>query len=368
MIDSNLSFDIPAVRGIQAGRVYFTMTPSMGMLKRLIAFDTGNVLQRSQRDVNKARAKKISTYIQNNKDNFVLPSLSGVVDTEMVEFIPSEVSDSVGLLRVSMDADIFLFDGQHRATGIINAVSEDTELRPHTIPVMLFTGMDLSARQQAFSDINGHTVKPSMSISDSYNKRDDLPMFVIEMARTIPAFVERVDFERNVVSKNSDCLFTVKILKDATAKLLSTKVSSPLTDEEKVIASEFWTKASKRLLWSAFKNWGITAEEFREQYISTHGVFLNALGLFGSVVSTQYGNFDKLDDLSNLNIKRESESFLGRCIDPLSRNMLTDVTANKLTAVKMLNHVGCPVPSELALLEKKHFPDGVPEEVVADQS
>lgn len=37
--------------------------------------------------------------------------------------------------------------------------------------------------------------------------------------------------------------------------------------------------------------------------------------------------------------------------------MLTNATAIKLTAIKMLCHVGCPVEPELRSLERQYFPD-----------
>ena len=357
MVDSNYCFDVPAVRGIQAGRCYFSMTPPMGTLKRLIAFDTGNVLQRSQREVNKTRAKNISDYILDNKETYVLPSLAGVVDENMIQFIESDLSPNVGILRISMDADVFLFDGQHRSTGIIDAVSKDSDLRSHSTPIMLFSGMTLEDRQQAFADINGHTVKPSISISDTYNKRNDLPMLIVEMANSLPVFVNLVDFERNIIAKKSDYLFPVKILKDATMRLMGLKANSNLSDDAKEIIKQFWSASATPLLWVAFKNWDESADDFRQTYISSHGVFLNALGMFGSIVLAQYGNFDLLSNLSNLNIRRDSIAFKGRCIDAVTGNMLTDLTAIKLTAIKMLCHVGCPVPPELAALERKYFTD-----------
>ncbi|WP_033002875.1 DGQHR domain-containing protein, partial [Vibrio harveyi] len=104
---SEYCFEIPAVRGIQAGREFFTINAPFGVLKRLVAFDTGNVLSRSQRDVNPTRAKKISQYIRDNFDSYVLTSLSGVIN-ERPEFIESEHAN-VGLLKVDMDSEILLF-------------------------------------------------------------------------------------------------------------------------------------------------------------------------------------------------------------------------------------------------------------------
>ncbi|EKA5635996.1 DNA sulfur modification protein DndB [Vibrio navarrensis] len=359
MLDSGYYFDIPAVRGIQAGRAFYSITPPMGSFKRLIAFDTGYVLHRSQRDVNPTRAKKISQYIADNKQSYVIPSLCGAMDEEMVEFIPSELSPNVGILRVNMDADLFLFDGQHRGTGVIDAVSLDVDLRGHSVPIMLFVGMTLEERQQAFADINGFTVKPSKSLSDTYNNRDQVPKFIVDLANTLPAFVGNVDFERNVVAKNSDYLFPIKILKDATLRLTGLKANSPMNDKTKEFVREFWQAVAKPLLWTARLNWDDTAEDFRNKYISSHGVFLNALGMFGAVLCAQYGQLTDIGKLCTLNIKRDSEEFKGRCIDKITGNMLTDTNAIKLTAIKMLCHVGCPVPPELQTLERKYFPDTV---------
>ncbi|MCG9660738.1 hypothetical protein [Vibrio mediterranei] len=57
---SGYCFEISAVCG------------KFGVLQRLVASDTGNVLARSQRNVNPTRAKRISQYIQNNSENYVL--------------------------------------------------------------------------------------------------------------------------------------------------------------------------------------------------------------------------------------------------------------------------------------------------------
>jgi DNA sulfur modification protein DndB len=101
---SEYCFDIPAVRGIQAGGPFYTINAPFGVLQRLVAFDTGNVLARSLREVNPTRAKKISQYIQSNPDSYVLTSLTGVIN-EQPEFIESEYAN-VGLLKVSMDSEI----------------------------------------------------------------------------------------------------------------------------------------------------------------------------------------------------------------------------------------------------------------------
>lgn len=102
---SEFCFEIPAVRGIQAGRPFFNINVPFSVLQRLVAFDTGNVLARSQREVSPTRAKNLSTYIQKYSDSYILPSLTGAID-EPPEFIESEYAN-VGLLKINMDSDIF---------------------------------------------------------------------------------------------------------------------------------------------------------------------------------------------------------------------------------------------------------------------
>ena len=354
MSNSNYEFVVPAVRGVQAGRVYYTVLVPFGILKRLVSFDTGNVLDRSQRDVNPARAKKLSQYIQNNVDSYVLTSLAGVINGK-TEFI--EASDpSIGQLKVSMDAEILLFDGQHRTTGIIDALKQNSNLSSHSIPIMLFLDMNLTQRQQAFSDTNGHTVKPSTSINDTYNQRDDLPKLIVRMSNTLPVFEGLVDFERNVIGRNSGYLFTVKTIKDATAKLLSIRPNASLSDDQKEISCEFWSACDKPLLWENFRSSGGDVDEFRNMYISSHGVFLNALGVVGKNLLKEFGNLTKIQNLSTLNITRNSADFVGRCIDKATGNMMSNANAINLTAIKMLQHLQCPIEPELMVLERQYFP------------
>ena len=81
---SEFCFEIPAVRGIQAGREFFTINAPFGVLQRLVAFDTGNVLARSQREVNPTRAKNLSLYIQDNPESYILTSLTGVINDDQI--------------------------------------------------------------------------------------------------------------------------------------------------------------------------------------------------------------------------------------------------------------------------------------------
>ncbi|MFW8188834.1 DGQHR domain-containing protein, partial [Klebsiella pneumoniae] len=75
----------------------------------ILAMDNdGDVMDRSQREANKTRAKKIRNYVAgatSKRAPYILPSITGNIDSH-VEFLPSELSPAVGILKIPMDADL----------------------------------------------------------------------------------------------------------------------------------------------------------------------------------------------------------------------------------------------------------------------
>lgn len=359
----NIQIEMPAIRGIQAGRPYYLVTMPMSYIKRLICFDNApNVLDRSQRDINSTRVKKISQYMQDNLESYVLPSLTGVINGEPEFVAANEQMPNVGILKFDFDMDVNLFDGQHRASGIIDAVQKLVELRADQVGVQLYQCMSLEERQTAFSDVNLNTVKPSTSISTTYDHRNPVSQFVVNMTRDHLAFNDYVDYERSVISGNSTYLFTVKNIKDATMKLINYKTGDALDKETQDLVSNFWSICDEALGWEDTRMNG-TANQLRDEKICTHGVFINALGIAGNLVYNQYRSHDALKMMNTLDVSRYSEQFNNRCLCPATGKMIANVTAAKLTAIEILRHVGCPVPSELQALERQYFPDATFPEV-----
>jgi len=353
----NYNIEFPAVRGIQAGRIFYTANIPFRALARMLQIDIGNVLDRSQRDVNLSRAKKVSKYIIDNPKSFIIPSLTGVLNAA-VDFKCSSESELAGLLVVPMDAEIKLFDGQHRATGIVDAVHE-AGMQSEMVPIMLFVDMSLEDRQQAFSDINGNASKPSQSLSDSYNQRDQLPILAKDIANNVECFEGLVEFEKNTVSGNSDKLFPLKTLKDATAKFLGLRKNDIVTESQRELAINYWQAVGRALNWSSTSLYlaGKSAKDIRDESIKTHGVMLNALGLAGKSLISQYADVEKIDFelLSSLNFTRYSSDFTDRCIQRDSGAMKSDATAVKLTTNKLLMALGCPLSPDMRQLEKRFF-------------
>lgn len=358
MSNESYFYNLPAAIGIQAGRCFYNLSIPMGVLVKLLRVDSGHVLERSQREVNQTRAKKVARYITENPDSFIIPTVTGVVETpEGVEkpIFEKGSHDCIGVLNVSMDCSLKLFDGQHRATGIAYALEGNPELRSQSVPVMLFTEMTLAERKLAFTDINQNVSKPAQSLSDSYNSRDPLPQLAIELATTLSCFKGLVDFERNSISAKSEYLFPLKTIKDATALFLSNDVKD-INEPRKNLVRIFWNKMSEAMSWGSLFFGNKTNQEIRETTITTHSVMINAMGLAGSYIVTQKHIDDvDLSGLSQLDYSKSSPDFMRRCIEPETGRMKADKTAVKLCAIKLLQAIDMPIAPELKQLEKKFF-------------
>ncbi|MCX9509875.1 DNA sulfur modification protein DndB [Vibrio cholerae] len=359
-MSNNFCYEFPVVRGIQAGRVFYMATVPMRVVKNMFKLDTGDgsALSRSQREVNLARARKFAQYLQENKDSFVVPALTGFVDVEPgtnVEFKESNIAN-VGMLSVPMDAGLLFVDGQHRASGVAIAMEDsDTkiELGAQSAPVMLFESLTLEERQSMFSDINGNVAKPAQALSDTYNNRDELAVFAKELAVTIPQFIDLVDFERNVVSGKSTYLFSIKTIKEVSATVAGLKNKQSVTNEDKALITQFWQGWFERIGFEEkFARCECNAQQFKEKTIITTGVVMKAAAL-----AVKEAGIDNIDftPLSEIDWSRDSKTFHGRCVDAQLKTMKADSTATKLTAAKLLALMGVELPKSLAEIELKVF-------------
>ncbi len=332
-------FEFPAVVSIQGAKKYYMAAIPFGALSRLLAIDTGNTLERSQRDVSEQRAKKVAEYIQGNPSGFVIPGLTGVINSQDVIFTEHKEGCMVGTMSVSMDAEIKLFDGQHRAVGIIQSIKQHSELRSNTVPVQLFTDMSLTERQQAFSDINGNAKLTSKSLNQAYNQRDQQVQELTKVSTLNIAFYGRVEFEKNAVSGKSDKLFSLKTLIDANKLLLALDKDSEVTKSLAAYANDWWTAVNKPALWN---NTAIaeTSAVGRELFITFHAVGLMALAKLGSFVFSSNADVSTIaDGLAAVNFSRENSEWIGLCVDADGK-MISGADAYLKTAVKLAKLVG----------------------------
>lgn len=274
-------FDLPATKGFQGGREQYLITVPMKILRRLLALDDGSdVMERSQRELNRTRARKISRYVADALDAntpYFLPALCGNINAEL-EFIPSPDNKKIGILRIPMDSDVKLFDGQTRSFGIMDMLRNRELESNDTIALVLTVNLDLSTRQQFFSDVNDNASKPPAAISMAYNGANAVNQLAMHVSRNIPELGVFVDYEHNVVPASSPLLVSFKAFTDATRKMLSLRQKDKVTDDQQRDAVILWAAWSRRLQWAEMLQ-DEAIIEYRKTNIGLHGVIVNALGM-----------------------------------------------------------------------------------------
>ena len=266
-------FEFPASYGFQGDTYVLMMTIPGRTLTRVLSSDNfGHALDRSQREINKTRVKKFHDYLVNSveaKTAFIIPPLVGNCDSD-IEFEPFG-NTNVGIVRFPMDAEIKLFDGQHRAAGISDFCrNHSTSV---SVPLMLTQKLPLKVRQQFFSDINNNVSKPSAAINMAYNGRDAVAQSMVSFLSTHELFSVITDFEHNVVPAKSELWISFKALSDATTKFSVSKGKEVSTGDIYDIW-EAW------LSLTAIKDLhhSVSPAEYKRDYIQFHAVMINAFG------------------------------------------------------------------------------------------
>ncbi|QGX91224.1 DGQHR domain-containing protein [Tatumella sp. TA1] len=331
-------FEFPASRGLQGSTIVLMMTVPARTLSRVLASDNyGDTLDRSQREINPARAKKFYEYLSNaykNKEPFIIPPLVGNCNSE-IEF-QEFGNTNVGVVRFPMDAEIKLFDGQHRAAGIAEFCREFG--KPVYVPLMLTHKLSLKTRQQFFSDINNNVSKPSAAINMAYNGRDKNAQVMVDFISADLVLSEVTDFEHNVVPAKSNKWISFKAITDATAKF---SAESSLEDIKGLWSS--W------LLLTGLDDIrrGTSQSEYKREYIQFHAVMINAFGY--AVQKLSQGSSVRavtlmIEDLAmNTNLAEREDFFLISSWDGVCANcekdrptVIASVSAQKAAASRLV--------------------------------
>lgn len=281
------SHSFPAVRGVQAGRpCYIAMCP-MRLIPKIFVFDEEEVPAelRAQRTLNRSRIPEIAHYLISNPTNYTLSAITASVD-EQVHFDPLADTGSavnLGMLTVSMEAQILINDGQHRRAAIEEAIKEAHELGHDHIPVLFFVDEDLKRSQQMFADLNKYAVRPNDSLSTLYDHRDPSAELARHVVANVECFRRLTEMEKSSLSNRSSKLFTLSSIKMANRSLLRKSAKEVVTEEEKQVATDFWAEVCSNILdWQAAERKEVSTSELRQNYVHAHGVTLQALGAAGA--------------------------------------------------------------------------------------
>lgn len=281
---------IPAIRSQQAERPFYMASVPFRMLSRLVDFDTGNVLDRSQRKTDPGRANAIARYIKCNEKSYVLPPLVGNLSADGIRFEEVVKGTNCGSLIIPMDAQIKLLDGQHRTTAILAAMKDMPWLSQHCIAIHLFRDMSLKERQQAFSDINSNAKPVSRSINLAYNHRENSLQIMAEEISLVRAWEGKIDMDRNAANHKLGCLFSYKHAIAASTLLLGYKKGASLDEVTAMKVSSWFNSISAAVGWDD--------AEIDPNKVSNTAVGLMALARLGALINELRKTEGGIDELS----------------------------------------------------------------------
>jgi DNA sulfur modification protein DndB len=222
----NQSFTFDACVGVQAGSLFFTAVIEFSVVAKLFDIDIKKQSpeERYQRVPSGARVRNLASYVTNNQDSYILPSLTCAIEGAY-DFERYGPRTKAGVLTVHPGAKFHLLDGSHRKGAIAKVVQELAKLGCEQIAVTFVLDRGLKTRRQWFSDINLNAQKPPKALSLDYNRRDREGNFHRDVIDEIPLFAKYTERSKgSAAGKNSQNLFVLTWLHNAN-KLLRPNIS-----------------------------------------------------------------------------------------------------------------------------------------------
>ncbi|NVM20279.1 MAG: DNA sulfur modification protein DndB [Desulfobacterales bacterium] len=356
--DYTISF--PAIRGIQAGREYYSTMCPLHLLPKMFNYNNEDVPSelRAQRSLNKGRIPALTRYIVENSNSHVFSAISASIDAE-VDFKAlgeDTIGRKIGILSVPMEAKFLINDGQHRRAAIEAALEENPALGHETITVVLFVDSGLKQSQQMFADLNRYAVRPTKSLGILYDHRDPMARLVSRLIKKVTVFKGMTETARSTISNRSRKLFTLSSIYLATKRLLQKKVEEEVSPPEEKLAFDYWTEIAKNMPdWLAAVKREVTTSELRKDYVHAHGIALQALAIAGSsLIATEPKKWKhRLKKIRTINWARdnadlwEGRALVGGRLNKSQTNVI--LTANAIK--KVLN---LPLDPSEQLIEDKY--------------
>ena len=321
------------------------------LIPRLFTFDDEELVPelRSQRILNRSRIPDMSQYIVDNKNSYVFSAITASIDGK-VQFRPfsdeGEVS-RIGTLKIDMNSQFIINDGQHRRAAIAEALKKEPRLGDESISVVFFIDKGLKRCQQMFADLNRYAVRPSKSLGLLYDHRDDgvkITKMVVFKSRI---FGDLVEMEKSALSPRSRKLFTLSAIHSANTALLKGREIKDV-QEATNLSIQFWNELGKNIKeWKLAKDSKITAGDIRQDFVHCHAIMLQAMGVMGNALLDQpvIEQRIRLKLLRKVNWKRsnseiwEGRAMIGGRIQKGSNNVI-------LTAIYLKKQLGIELTPE----------------------
>lgn len=354
MNESHYSF--AALSGIQGRQATYLIQVPLKVLSKLIkAEDTDiPVDQRSQRILNRTRVAQIAKYITDNPNSYILPPLVGYIKYGDVKFEKLENTSNLGTLKIGINADIYLSDGQHRRAAVETAIREREFLGEETIGLLVYAGANIESAQQVFADININATKPAQSIKLLYNHRDQFTAITRTIIDSLPLFSEYVDYERTNLPLKSPKFFTFSGIYQA-VKLMIKDQDAGISP---AIVQTFWEEVCMNMVeWQKLELKQISPVELREDYVHAHSVVWLALADVGSYLVNTYPTEWRayVGRLGSLDWSRNNSDWEGRCV--VSGRISKSRSHIVLTANQIMKAIGLDLPKQYQEIEDSFCKD-----------
>lgn len=338
------TYQLPAVRGIQAKKEYYIAMIPLKMLPHLFSETDDLVIPeyRAQRKLNENRIPTISRYILDNRDSYVFSALAASIDGKY-EFKQDQNAQCTGVLEISEDARFLINDGQHRKAAILNAINVDPSLKEETISIVLYADQGLQRSQQIFTDLNKNAVKTSNSISELYDSRDDLAVVTRNVIWNVEFLNTYTNKEKDILGKYSSSLFTLNTFYTANKCIIGRDDAKKSED----FLLRFWTTVSKYMKqWQELQKGEITKIDLRENFIVTQNIVIQAFGRVGNYL---YSHQDKMEstlrNIESIDWCRNAKQWYMRAVGKRGR-IITNKKAAVLIANVIKQQTGIPLTQE----------------------
>ena len=348
--DSNYCYTFPAIRAIQAGKPFYIATCPLRIIPKIFSYNEEEVPAelRAQRTLNKSRIPEMTRYLLDGPKEYVFSALTASVESESdFKFIEANGVSNMGTLSVPMDSQMLINDGQHRRAAIEEAIKENPELGQDNIAVLFFVSEGIERSQQMFADLNKYAVRPSSSLGTLYDHRDQASELARYLSMNAKPFVGFTEFERSSISSRSSKIFTLSGIKQATRALFGKGSKDGFNDDEQQVAENFWSSLNNYMAeWQQVQDKKLSASDFRQEFITAHGIGLQALAIVGKEICTldPAHQKEKLEAINKIDWRKSNPDWSNRA---MQHGRLSKAVSNIfLTAIEIKRQIGLPISNE----------------------
>lgn len=287
-------FNIPAVRGTQGGRAFYTAMCPIRLLPKLFPVGVNQTTSdgdQSFRKVNRTRVREIARDIGDRHDDYHLAAVTVTVE-QTVRFVAATGGKAKGVasgeLWIPLEAKLTIVDGIHRIYGLQRAVKDCPALADQSIALLIHVDPDGTRRGQIFSDVKRHERSSAQSLRIGLDDRDEAARLTRNVIDAVPIFAGAIEMEKTAISNRSRKLFTLSALYQANKILLADRKDAPF-DERLNLATAFWTEVASRIPgWSEVVQGKASAAETRAGYVHCHAIGIAAIARAGRALLAQF--------------------------------------------------------------------------------